>query len=271
MTVADVDGDGVDEIVAFDASPQNLLWFKPAQNPASMQVYLQRTGDIGLKAAITQISKFHPKGNKKEELIAIEATGKTNLLSFDKKKWNTVSLGEITEANTQRYESKMLGADFINSGGADNILLLYSDIKSRQCYYKLFDVDVVLKKISCIQQGNFNGKCDTLYPQNTYFANDFDGDGKAELISCGNSWRFDMKLIRFSEKSYQILGNIDFKGYEKDHNPKYYENLIVSAGKFADNNTVSFFTLCSNNSIIVDLPETIGLYSFLTLQHDPKK
>jgi hypothetical protein len=210
---------------------------------------------------VWKIQKLHLKNNRKESLFVLNTIGESFFLDFENNKFESQFLGNIPEVSKENFDSQIVSGNFINNDGNDNILLLYREKKSGRCFYKLFTIDAVSAKNSCIQKGSFDNKCDTLYPENTYFATDVNGDGISELISYDHSWRFDMKLIRFTEKNYQILGNIDFSGYEADHNPKYYENLMITAGHYTDSKTFSFFTVCRNNKPIIDLPETLGIYS----------
>jgi hypothetical protein len=258
--VAEINGDGTDEIIFISNYPQKIEVFAYQSN--SQKAGLILNVDLSITKDISQVQKFHPKGDKKDCLFAIDVKGKAFLLIYERNHWNTLSLGTIREASMENYHSQIFSGNFVKADGNDNILLLYREKKSGRCFYKLFDIDASAKN-TCLQQGNFDNKCDTLYPLNTYFTGDINGDGISELISYGNQWRFDMKLVRFSGKDYNIMGNIDFKGYEADHNPKYYDDLMMAAGNFADDKNFSFFTVCKNHKPAPDLPETIGIYSLL--------
>jgi hypothetical protein len=259
LYAADINGDGTDEIIYISGNPQNLKVY--TYNAISKKVELLSDVRSQMHNGIKQVQKIRIKGKGSESLFVTDVTGATFLLSFEKNKWITSPLGNISELSQMNFDSRIVSGNFIKADKNDNILLLYRERKSGKCFYKLFDIDGVSAKSTCLQQGSFDNKCDTLYPENTYFAEDVDGNGISELISYNNSWRFDMKLIRFTENNYQIMGNIDFSGYEADHNPKYYENLMITAGHYTDSKTISFFTVGLNNKPIIDLPETLGIYS----------
>jgi hypothetical protein len=59
-------------------------------------------------------------------------------------------------------------------------------------------------------------------------------------------WRLDLKLMQPDKDGYTIIGNIDFKGYPDDHNPKYYEFVKIVAGKFTDPKQSSLLVMMRN-------------------------
>ncbi len=256
---ADVNGDGVDEIICVGEDAKDLEMF--AFNPRNQKIARISKESSHIEKGIKLIQTFHQKSNKKQSLLALDKTGEAFLLDFEKGVWTNRFLGYLTEGAQINYESKMITGNFIQADATDNVLFLYKEGRTNRCFYKLFEVDIEQGKSICIQQRNFDNKCDTLNPENTYFVGDLDGNGIKELISYSNSWRYDMKWICFTDKDYRIMGNIDFKGYDKDYNPKYYENLMLSAGNFTGHKTFSFFTLCKNRNAHTDLPENVGLYS----------
>lgn len=259
MIAADINGDGMDELIFKSGNTDYLRVFDFNKSPQMAEIHSQDNPDFGKQK--NQICRFRVKDSKKESLVLIDVNGKTFLLGFENNRFDIKSMGDLSEAAAENFDCQVVSGHFVKESNNDNLLVLYREKKTQKCFYKLMDIDPLTGTKTCLQQGSFDNKCDTLYPENTYFAGDMDGDGIDELLSYGHSWRFDMKLIRFTEKNYQIMGNIDFDGYESDHNPKYYENLTVAAGNFADSKTFSIFTVCKNHQPIPDLPETIGIYS----------
>ncbi len=270
LLTADINGNGVDEMIIISGKQQKIWVY--AYNFISEKVGLISSELCPVDKAITNVQKFQSKNGKHvESLFVTDTAGDVFLLNFEKGLWNAKPLGNISETGKTNFDCQMVSGKFIKPAGNDNILLFYRERSSGQCFYKLFDIDADARKFTCLQQGSFDNKCDTLYPEYNYFARDIDGDGISELISCGNSWRFDMKLIRFTEKDYCILGNIDFKGYEADHNPKYYENLMIATGYFTNMKTLSLFTVCMNKKLIPDLPETMGIYTLPSMEKEAAK
>lgn len=66
------------------------------------------------------------------------------------------------------------------------------------------------------------------------------------LLKLNTSTRFDLKLIEQTGASFTILGNIDFKGYSADHNPKYYEQVTLVSGRFISKEKYSLLVVACN-------------------------
>ena len=65
---------------------------------------------------------------------------------------------------------------------------------------------------------------------------------KQQLLKLNRSWRFDLKL----EENNVIIGNVDFKGYPDDHNPKYYEFVTLVSGHFLNSKRNSILVIMAN-------------------------
>ena len=87
--------------------------------------------------------------------------------------------------------------------------------------------------------------------------------------------RFDLKLIGKDDEGFLVLGNIDFKGYTADHNPKYYESVKIVSGNFLSPTKSSLLIIscncadtnyegkaCKEFENIKELPNTIAIYQF---------
>jgi hypothetical protein len=95
----------------------------------------------------------------------------------------------------------------------------------------------------------FSGKtigADTLKPSDHLFLGITDARGKSHQFRYNRDWRYDFKEILFNDTTFQILANIDFTGYELDHNPKYYEALTIVTGKFFSPSSISFCVVAGN-------------------------
>jgi hypothetical protein len=98
---------------------------------------------------------------------------------------------------------------------------------------------------------------DTLKPGDRFFTGNF-GSGPA-VFRYNRDWRFDLKEIRFSDSTFQVLRNIDFSGYPADHNPKYYESLQLVPGR---QSTGPVFFVAGANKSGSALPAFIQRYTF---------
>ena len=109
---------------------------------------------------------------------------------------------------------------------------------------------------------------DFLFPGN-YF-----GERSPEILKLNTDWRFDLKLVEQEKDGYTILGNVDFKGYPNDNNPKYYEFVKIVCGKFLSSNKTSLIVMmrnCADNNFkgtrcnlfesLPELPNSTQVYS----------
>jgi len=93
---------------------------------------------------------------------------------------------------------------------------------------------------------------------------------KNQTLKLDRSWRFDLKLI----ENNIILGNIEFKGYPNDYNPKYYEFIKLVPGNFLSSKQTSLIVVmcncadpdfsgehCNQIEDLPFLPNSIQLYS----------
>lgn len=87
---------------------------------------------------------------------------------------------------------------------------------------------------------------DTLKPTDQLYMQLTDAQGRTHDFRYNRDWRYDLKEVKFTENTFQILYNIDFTGYEADHNPKYYEKLTILAGRFFKPNLTSFCVVAGN-------------------------
>jgi hypothetical protein len=112
------------------------------------------------------------------------------------------------------------------------------------------------------------GKSDKLY------SGSFTSATENEFLKLNTDWRFDLKLVRFSKNDYTINYSVDFKGYENDYNPKYYELTKIVVGKFLDKNKDALFVVscnckdvdfdgqnCKMIESLKELPNAINIYA----------
>ncbi|MGZ4060970.1 MAG: hypothetical protein ACXVPU_18210, partial [Bacteroidia bacterium] len=64
-------------------------------------------------------------------------------------------------------------------------------------------------------------------PSDIIFPGSFMNETKNNLLKLNTDWRFDLKMVEQDKDGYTILGNADFKGYQNDYNPKYYEFVKI--------------------------------------------
>lgn len=101
------------------------------------------------------------------------------------------------------------------------------------------------------------------------YSGNFTSD-KNQTLKLDRSWRFDLKLI----ENNIILGNVDFKGYPNDCNPKYYEFVKLIPGNFLSSKLTSLLVVmcncadadfsgesCNQIEDLPFLPNSVQLYS----------
>ncbi|MEI6455386.1 MAG: hypothetical protein WCO93_03780 [bacterium] len=115
---------------------------------------------------------------------------------------------------------------------------------------------------------------DTLQVSDQFFTGDFERTGKNTTFRYSREWRFDLKQIQFNDTTFEIIRNIDFTGYPKDQNPKYYEVLRMIPGCFTDPSVTSLLVIGRNGKEVAKefgkdreyqnksaLPDFISVYS----------
>ncbi|MCK6648665.1 MAG: hypothetical protein L6Q66_03325, partial [Bacteroidia bacterium] len=99
--------------------------------------------------------------------------------------------------------------------------------------------------------------------------------GSQQTIVLNKDWRFDLKLISTENNDPTIRYMIDFKGYEADRNPKYYEFTKLVSGNFYSEKELSLLAFsfncvdsnfdgikCTSIENNKQLPNKIELYTF---------
>ncbi len=99
--------------------------------------------------------------------------------------------------------------------------------------------------------------------------------GSKQTLLLNKDWRFDLKLISTDDNDPTIRYMVDFKGYESDHNPKYYEFTKLVSGNFYSENNLSLLVFafncadsnfdgikCTSIENNKQLPNKIELYTF---------
>lgn len=99
--------------------------------------------------------------------------------------------------------------------------------------------------------------------------------GSKQTLLLNKDWRFDLKLISTDDNDPTIRYMVDFKGYESDHNPKYYEFTKLVSGNFYSEKELSLLVFsfncvdsnfdgikCTSIESNKQFPNKIELYTF---------
>lgn len=245
---ADIDGDRADEVLFFSETSKwlGILKYKPANT--SFYLYeMEIPINKKMIAKPHQIIPVKSSDNNKIQILIAEGSGALNLYATENEKWVHKTSYFVPEANTNKYYCQYVSGNFNMEKQPANLLLFYQDKTSGKAYYQLYEINSKQKNLTKILHGNFDNQSDTLYPQNKFFICDIDNDGFSEFISYNDSRRHDFKIIACDKKGLYVVANIDFTGYDKDNNPKYYEFLSIASGNFAAKDMVGLMLVYGMN------------------------
>ncbi len=208
--------------------------------------------------------------DRKAELLVVSGNGSWKLFKFTGKNWTelTASKTGIPVAwNSQENENTINAGRFLQKYPQDILLTVFKEKNGKGNHYTLTRFDPVSRTfVDCFGERRKNiglliGK-DTLKTTDEFFTGSFDKSGQKRIFRYNREWRYDLKEIRFNDSTYQILSDIDFTGYQKDHNPKYFESLRIIPGSYLHPGTRSFLLLEKNGKNNDLLPDAVQIYSF---------
>ena len=158
----------------------------------------------------------------------------------DKSGWTVKSSGKdqaVPEWNTLLYEVKTFAGHFLPGVPGDVLLTVFKEKGKKDYRYTLHRFDPVTSRfVSCFpeKQGR-TGKTigiDTLKPGDQFLCVNSSDTKNPVILRYNRDWRYDLKEIRFNDTTFEVIANLDFHGYEGDHNPKYSEALRLCPFEF---------------------------------------
>jgi len=196
-------------------------------------------------------------GDQQTELLLIPGNGTWKLLQFiasSDRNWKTIAEGSKdseAEWDTNKFEFKISTGKFIPGLKQDVLLTV---MKNKRNGYKNFSLSKFNSDRSRFEpffpaiQNNIGRTIglDTLQIADNFLNGNFNGRGEPDIFRYNRDWRYDMKQIRFNDTTFQILQNIDFTGFSKDYNPKYFEVLALIPGRFTNQAVTSFLVIGRN-------------------------
>jgi len=230
-------------------------------------------------------------GNRITEILAITENGWWKVYQFEKGKkepFTVIASGNsdpLKSWNGRQTDFKITPGRFLQKYSQD-LLLTVSAEKSRLGYtWSLLRFDPASHSfLPCFgEKQNHFGKTfglDTLKPGDEIFTGTFEKNGRMKVFRYNRDWRYDLKEIRFNDSTYQVLTNMDFTGYEKDFNPKYYEILRLVPAMLVSPGQTSFLVIgknCMNKDPkekecreFINLPALPGIIQVFSLQKAEK-
>lgn len=216
------------------------------------------------------VSKYNITTNK---LKAVE-----NIVSVDGKDFSVIEENGIittftltNEKYNQYVTSKPFSPEnnnlktFIAPFFAKNkyeLLCIY--LENTNCKYVFLEYNSTSKTwdLSSKHSNKLLPSVDKIDFMSDYFLVDYNNDGLSELLQFSRNKKFSLKLISFDLMTYEILYNVNFVGFPKKQDPKYYEvTRFISANLVGDD--CSEVVIFQDNINKVDwLTQKTEIYSF---------
>ncbi|MCX6268916.1 MAG: hypothetical protein NTW16_16445 [Bacteroidetes bacterium] len=215
-------------------------------------------------------------GDQRSEILMISDKGSWKVMSFEPDgksggAWKVVVSDNnslVTEWDRNVQETGISVGRFLSGTPNDVVLTVSRNKKDGKPGYSLRKLNVTAKNWEHVynEKQNHSGKTiglDTLKPADLFFS--LPGEGNRMVVYRYNrDWRYDLKEIRFSDTSFSIVATVDFHGYDKDQNPKYYESLKLVPGRFLNGAAGSFLVMGhvpKSRHYQTILPDFVHLYS----------
>ena len=208
-------------------------------------------------------------GDKNSEIIKIDAQGKYMIVKYNLKKWQCINSENkiIPIWNSINNDLKIVKGNFLKKFNKEVLLTVYKTKKARTYNYTIFAFNENTKAFDSfyIINGESRGEIiglDTLKSTDLFIVGNYDNDKQDELLRFNKDWRYNLKEIKFNDTTFAITSNIDFAGFKKSQNPKYYEDLEIISGYFLHKNFSSLMTIKRNRKEEINyLPNSIEIYS----------
>ena len=175
-------------------------------------------------------------GDGRQEILTVSDGGTWQLFrteseserSMTWKRLNKTGLNPVSLWNKAEFRCSLTAGRFLPGTGHDVVLTVADPSDDAGSVYSIFDFDPVSLNWNPVfprsqQYLGLTKGIDTLRPIDRFFI--LKSGSGYRVFRYNRDWRFDLKEIRFSDSAFTILSNIDFRGYEKGMNPKFYENL----------------------------------------------
>ncbi|MCK4663396.1 MAG: hypothetical protein KAT68_11060 [Bacteroidales bacterium] len=254
--IGDYDSDNYDEILIIDYLSDNFFIGSFSINNDLKFVNYNILGQENIRLRKLNICSGNFDNKKGDELFLINENGEWEILKFLDKQ--VKSLNKFSKTNSLEFiklknrNIKLISGNFYKKQINDELLIIANDSISNQ--YSIVYFDNNNEKIKpYYNELNANlgitTGLDTLKTTDQYFVGNFDDDPEEELLKYKRNWRFDLKLIEFNNDGFVIKEIIDFDGYEKDKNPKYYEKTDIFSGNFINNKFSSLLIFARNNPV----------------------
>ncbi|MDD3859457.1 MAG: hypothetical protein PHW83_04610 [Bacteroidales bacterium] len=208
--------------------------------------------------------QFNYKNSNKISYIALNPDNSVSVFEND---GNIASFNEQNTfiSNTKLFNPKtgnlkVIKANFFNE--IKEVLIIYLENSVNKYVFLNYD------KVSKTWTKSINHKNSSVqgyekldFISEYYVIND-DNSEQTKLLQFNRNVRFDLKLIGFDYMTYNILYNIDFRGFAAKQDPKYYEYTKIICGDFCGDTKSEIIIFQDNINRVDWLTQKTEIYSF---------
>jgi hypothetical protein len=226
-------------------------------NPQSTFRVIFKTTVNPLLSEYNNVVAADLEGNGNKEIMATSPGGAWKIFRYEKGKneLKLVASGESDPLklwNQHQNEIKITAGRFLQKYQQELLLTVARDKKRKTCTWSILRFDEGNRNfVSCFsKEQQYLGKTiglDTLKPGDEFFTGIFGNDGKIKVFRYNRDWRYDLKEIKFNDSTFQVIANMDFTGYLKDYNPKYFEVLKLVPGMLINQGQSSLLAIGKNH------------------------
>ncbi|HRS53826.1 MAG TPA: hypothetical protein P5250_03890, partial [Bacteroidales bacterium] len=257
---ADINYDGLDEIIIYDKKYKSLFVLKVNMNnhsiyskkfSASLSVILDSKNfneNIKLNNdANIYIADFD--NDTKIELLVAENNGQWTMYKFINNNLLEISRGKLKYFDGSKYDLNVYCG---NIKGLETVALMFygKNIKDENSIITIYKYSQKYKNFISIlfpkdKDLIYFKSYDTIKKTDKFYFLKFKKDNF--FLKYSSDKYFDLKIITYNNDTLKILYNVDFKGYDTDKNPKYYEHLKLIEGMFLYPDITSLLTISTLN------------------------
>lgn len=272
-------GNQSDQLIVSGEKGWILGTFEPVPNPCDGSGTQQTNLKILWKSEAPAPSIYTGdfNGDRQTEILIISDDGSWKVMSFDTKSnaggsWKIMAEDDhdpVKDWNKSTQEVGISVGRFL-PGTASDLILTVVKRKGEQAYsYSLRKLNFSRMRWDPLfsEKQNYAGKTigpDTLKPSDLFFILSAQPGNEAKVYRYNRSWRYDLKEIRFNDTTFRIVSDVDFQGFDKDRNPKYYETLTLVPGYFLSPSAGKFLVIGSvakERHYSSILPDFVHLYA----------
>lgn len=252
--IGDFNDKGTDNVLLLNAAKKEmrLLSFSGASVNKITENIIWKTSTFNIgNTIISENSLFFCadfNGDKKADLVLIDAkNGSWEMFNFKNNNWETIASGNsgfLTKKMFDTKTNKQIVGKFYADKNYDVILV--SAFDNGKYSYKSIEYNNKSKRFEEKDISSENSSEAFFKNTDEVLVGNFDNDTEQEFLKLNTDWRFDLKQIDLDANGFNISYMIDFKGYPKDHNPKYYEFVKIISGNFNSKDQTSILVMMRN-------------------------